>query len=155
VDGNADPSPSSKVPARRAAAGALFAALVCFGADPSLLRVFTTDRASLRQRFTELPDAPWGGTPAFLAGVRARTEAGSVIAVAMPGRVWDDRYAHAYYRAHYALAGREVVPLVDQSGRMQPANLARARYVVLWDTPPPPGARVAWRDGQGALVERP
>ncbi|HUP65236.1 MAG TPA: hypothetical protein VM557_08145, partial [Thermoanaerobaculia bacterium] len=57
---------------------------------------------------------------------------GSRVAIVVPMREWERGYAWAYYRASWFLAGREVVPLLDEDDRFLRENLQRADFVASW-----------------------
>jgi hypothetical protein len=107
---------------------------------------------------TELPYRKLPGLRQFLLDVRARTERGSVIAIAAPltrTRDWEGGYDYVYGRALYPLAGRQVVPLLDPENRFQPQNLAEARYVAAYHSAPSlPGFAEVWRGPSGVLLRR-
>ncbi len=149
----------------------MFVALALVRVDATMLAMPFVDRVALAQTFDALPDGLWPGYRAFLVGVRAHTEPGDAIALAVPGLKWDGSqtraddgpyahayfggYAHAYFRASYFLAGREVLPLVLEDDRPRREHLVRAKYVALWGQPAPRDARVAWLGAGGFLLEQP
>jgi hypothetical protein len=110
----------------------------------------------LRQRLTIEPDrGGWAPDfPAFLDDVRHATQRGDRVALLVPKRVWDDGYSYAYFRASYFLAGREVLPIFDEAGKVLPQNIARARYLAAWRVPPPRNWRVVMSSHRGMLLER-
>jgi hypothetical protein len=148
--------PRRSTAARRFAGIALFALIAIACAQPELLKLPFVPHERFAETMTIQPDA--GGWfpnyPAFLDDVRNRTMPGDAIALVVPPRTWDDGYSYAYYRASYFLAGREVLPVIDEAGRPLPQNFARARSVAVWRMPPPRGWRVAWHSHGGALLVR-
>jgi hypothetical protein len=96
----------------------------------------------------------WPSYPAFLDELRSVTKPGDTIAVVVPPKTWDGGYSYAYYRASYFLAGRQVLPVVDDANRALPQNIAAAHYLAVWRAPVPPGWRVVWSGHRGALLVR-
>jgi hypothetical protein len=141
---------------RRCFAIALFTAIALACARPQLLVFPFGDRASMQRRMTIEPDRGgwWPHYPAFLADVHDATRRGDSIALLVPPQKWDDGYSYAYYRASYFLAGREVLPLIDDLDRHWPQNESRARYLAVWRMPAPPGWRVVMQSHGGALLVR-
>ena len=138
---------------RRAAAAALFAAIVVVGLEPILLSFPFIDRERAAARYGSMLDRPYPGYREFLEAVREHTHNGDVIAVLVPARRWEFGYSFAYYRASYVLAGREVLPLVWHHDEMLGVNFNAAQYVAAWDVQPPPGEVVVRASG-GVLVKR-
>ena len=138
---------------RRAAAAALFAAIVGVGVEPILLSFPFVDRAPIAARYEAILDRPLPGYREFLEAVRAHTRDGDVVAILVPARRWEFGYSFAYYRASYVLAGREVLPLVWHHDELLGANFRAAQYVAAWHVPAPPGSVVVSASG-GVLVKR-
>ena len=138
---------------RRAAAAALFAAIVVAGVEPVLLSFPFIDRTRIAAGYANLLDRSAPGYREFLEQVRGRTRNGDVIAILVPPRRWEFGYSYAYYRASYVLAGREVRPLVWHHDELLGANLKAAEYVAAWRVQPPPGD-VVMRASGGVLVKR-
>ena len=104
--------------ARRAVAGLLFAALLATGVRPSLLRLLAPphrppdvpgsvsgiDRRPLRLANDPMP----ASLDSFLSELRVRTTPGERIGLQLG---WPaDGFSYGYWRAHYMLAGRTVLP---------------------------------------------
>jgi hypothetical protein len=126
--------------------------------EPFYLRIFVLDRAGLGAALTEMPYRKLPGMRQFLAAVRERTRDGDVIAIAAPlhrKTGWLGSYDYLYERAHYLLAGRSVVPLIDVDDHLQPQNLALATHVAGYRCQPQvPGFRLIWRSQDGVLLRR-
>ena len=129
-------------------------AIVVTGIDPHLLSIPFYDRAALAPLFGQRY-ASWRDYSPFLDGVRAHTHAGESVAVLVPAVHWERGYSYAYYRASYVLAGRVVLPLIDDADRFHPENLRRAELVAIWRAPVPPTHRkLVWQGNGGLLVRR-
>ena len=97
------------------------------------------------------PDRRTPDYPAFLAEVARRTEPDQSIAVVVPMRHWNGGYSYAYYRASYFLAGRRVVPIVDENDRLHPERLQEADFIAVWRVPEFAGPDVVWQGHGGTL----
>lgn len=87
--------------------------------------------------------------------MRARTQRGEVVAIAAPFPTWDGGHEYVYSRALYPLAGRRVVPLMDEQSRPRPDNLARADAIAAYRTVPQvAGFAEVWRGRDGVLLRR-
>jgi hypothetical protein len=87
--------------------------------------------------------------------VRARTRRGETIAIAAPFPRWEQGYEYVYARAIYPLAGRWVVPLMDEESRSRLDNLARADVIAAYRVAPQiPGFREEWRGAGGVQLRR-
>ena len=140
---------------RRALMIATLIAIVVAGIDPKLLSIPFYDRAALAPLFARFADRNWQQYARFLGGVREHTRGGERVAVLVPATEWESGYSYAYYRASYLLAGREVLPLLDEQNRFHPENLQRAELVAVWRAPVPPTHRnVVWSGDGGVLVRR-
>ena len=111
--------------------------MVAGGFEPFYLRIFALDRAALRQTYLELPYRKLPGFRTLLTESRKATPPGARVALWLPSGRWESGYEYGYYRSVYLLAGREVLPLLDDSSRFLPANLAAADYVICWHCRPP------------------
>jgi hypothetical protein len=122
---------------------------------PPLMLPFI-DRTPIQRSMSVFPDRGgwWPDYPRFLAEVHAQTKRGDSIAILVPTMQWSRGYSYAYYRASYFLAGREVLPLVLESGLPVPENLRRAQYVAMWRRQAPAGAHVVFTGYGGTLVRR-
>ena len=120
------------------------------------LRIWTTDRAALREQYVELPYRRIPGWRSLLGEAAARTPPGARILIALPHRPWQSGYGYGFRRAQYVLAGREAVPLLDrETERVDDAALGRADFVLCWrECPPPPGFALVWQNEQGMLFGR-
>lgn len=132
------------------------AALIAIGAfEPFYLKVFTMRRDAMRAMLTELPYSKTPGLRRFLNDVRARTKRGDTIAIAAPFATWDGGYDYVFARSPYTLAGRRVLPLIDEADRPRPENLARADYVAAYRVNATvPSFDVVWRSADGVLLRR-
>jgi hypothetical protein len=118
------------------------------------LVIFTVDRQELATRYSESFDKDAAEYPRFLSDVARWTKAGDRIAIFVPARTWDDGYAYAYYRAHYFLTGREVLPLVWRDDRLLRENFA-AEYIAVWRMNfRPAGYRVVSSSHEGMLLQK-
>jgi hypothetical protein len=140
---------------RRALTLVAFAAIVVAGIDRTLLRIPFYSRAELQPVFERYADGTWQQYAVFLRGVRAHTRNGERVAVIVPAAKWERGYSYAYYRASYLLAGREVLPLVDERDRFRRENLLRADVVASWRAPvPATHPNLVWSGDGGVLVRR-
>lgn len=146
---------SQRITPRRALAAVCFAVIIISALEPRLLRILFIDRAVIRAAFERSPDEDWyPDYPAFLNAVREHTKRGDSVALIVPPAKWDDGYAHAYYRASYLLAGREVLPVVTPKDQVVMRNFDRAQFAAFWHVRPPKSARVVWQGNGGTLVTR-
>ena len=140
---------------RRVLFALLLAAMILGGIETFFFRIFVHDREAAAAELTAGPDRAAPGYAAFLREVRARTPDDARIAVAVPMRRWGAGYEYAYYRASYALAGREVIPLVDRDDSAHLGRLRDAEWVASWGMAPRiPGFAPAWRGEGGILLRR-
>jgi len=100
------------------------------------------------------PDAAWGDYPEFLAATRSATHDGDTIALLVPARRGSNDYSYAYFRASYFLAGREVLPVIDDNGRIIAANVRNAQFVAAWHGRLASDRRLLWRAHGGELYGR-
>ena len=136
---------------RRAAAAVLFLAIVFLASGWMLMTLPFRDRGAIARAYAARPDR---GNPAyrlFLADVRAHTGSGDTIAIVVPWREWEGGYSYAYYRASYALAGREALPLIYPRADAR-ENLGKAKYLAVWGLRPRTG-EVIVRSNGGTLVK--
>ena len=102
-----------------------------------------------------LPYQKLPGSRELMLEVRARTKPGDVIAISAPFTKWDQGYRYLYMRALYPLAGRVVVPLIDERDQPHFENLARANVIAAYRCEPRvPGFDVVWRGRDGTLLRR-
>jgi hypothetical protein len=102
-----------------------------------------------------LPYQKLPGSRELWLEVRARTKAGETIAIAAPFTKWDQGYRYLYTRSLYPLAGRVVLPLLDEQDRPRAENLARANVIAAYRCQPRvPGFDVVWRGRDGVLLRR-
>ena len=102
-----------------------------------------------------LPYRKLPGSREFLLAVRARTNAGEVIAIAAPFQRWEAGYRYLYMRSLYPLAGRVVLPLLDEHDHPRNDNLARANVIAAYRCEPAlPHFAVVWRGPDGVLLRR-
>ena len=132
---------------RRLFAALLFGAILIGGVAPLYLRALAGDA----EREIYRPDRRTPDYPAFLAEVAHRTEPGQSIAIVVPMRHWNGGYSYAYYRASYFLAGRRVVPIVDEDDHLHPERLQEADFIAVWRVPEFAGPDVVWQGHGGTL----
>ncbi|MGH9420855.1 MAG: hypothetical protein ACRD3J_12835 [Thermoanaerobaculia bacterium] len=137
---------------RRALTILCLAAIVLMRVDRRLLTLPFVDRAPMAKTMASYPEGRWPQFPRFMAEVRARTKAGDSIALVVPAREWDGGYSDAYYRASYLLAGREVLPVVNEQDEPVPQNLRSARYIAAIGVRFRLPAEVIWQGEGGALL---
>ena len=135
-----------------AAAG--LALVLVGGFQPFYLQIFTADRAAMRSWLTELALRKTPGLRPFLEEARAHTRPGDVIAFVVPYDRWEGGYRYSMRGAQYILAGRTVRPLVGPGDVDFSRNLATANIVVAWKSGVPPGFRIVWSGGGGAVARR-
>ncbi len=99
-------------------------------------------------------DAAWGDYPEFLAAVRSATHNGVTIALLVPARRGSNDYSYAYFRASYFLAGRAVLPVIDDNGRIIAENVRNAQFVAAWHGRLASNRRLVWRGHGGELFGR-
>jgi hypothetical protein len=110
------------------------------------------DRSPIERAMLAYPDGQWLQYPRFLDEVRARTKPGDSIALIVPARRWEGGYSYAYYRASYFLAGREVLPVVNEQDQPIPQNVHGARYIAAIGVSLRVPADVIWQGEGGALL---
>jgi hypothetical protein len=120
--------------------------------DVPLLKLPFVDRAPMEHALLAYPDGQWPQYPRFLAEVREHTRPGDSIALVVPARRWEGGYSYAYYRASYFLAGREILPVVNEQDEPIPANLHGARYVAALGVHLRVPSDVIWEGEGGALL---
>jgi hypothetical protein len=132
------------------------ALLLAWGAfEPLYVGIFTIDRARYAAWLAARPYEKAPGLRQFLAAVRAQTHRGDVIAIAAPFPSWDRGYEYVYARSIYPLAGRDVVPLIDEHDRPRPDNFASATCLAAYGgSPKVSGFRVVWQGAGGTLLRR-
>lgn len=141
--------------ASRIAAVVLYSAIAIDLFTPFYFRIFFTDRDRLARSFAELPFRRTPGLRTLMEEVRRRTPPDARIALWVPMLEWGNGYAYAYYRASFLLAGRDVLPLIDDKSRPLPDSLSRAEYLVMWGgTPQLTGFERLWGDDRGSLWRR-
>lgn len=122
---------------RRRLAMACFVATIVAAINPVLLRMPFSNRAGLGAALTAVPE-PRGyypDYPQFLRDVRQRTRDGDRIALFVPFTTWRG-YDHAFFRASFLLAGREVLPVLARNDQPLPENIKAADYIALWNVTP-------------------
>jgi len=140
--------------ARRALAALALAAVAATRIDPAYFQAFFADREARARVLVPYIDTRWPRYARFIDAVRAHTAPGDSIAIVTPPSEPREVYPHAYYRASYYLAGREVLPVIDpRSGADIPGNLGAARYVAAYGDAPAAGELV-WKGEGGALYRR-
>lgn len=78
-----------------------------------------------------------------------------MIAIAAPYARWEQGYEYVYSRSIYPLAGRWVLPLMDEQSRPRTENLARANVIAAYHIAPRvPGFSEVWRGPDGVLLRR-
>ena len=129
----------------------VFVTIFFSGLEPLYLRVLFRDPDA------RVPNADrrTAAYPPFLEEVARRTKPGDSIVLLAPIRTWRTGYGYAYYRASYVLAGRNVIPILDDDDGVHRERLADADYVALWRMGPMPGYEVVWRSDEGTLLRRP
>jgi len=138
------------------AALAAFLAIAAGSFETFYLRIYTIDAAALRAQWTELPYRKVPGLRRLLAEVERRTPQGARILLATPHRPGEGGYSYAYARATYALAGRELVPLLDPTTeKALPLRLDTVDYIACWRAcAAPEGFTAIWRSDDGVLLRR-
>lgn len=113
---------------------ACFVLIVAAALNPVILRMPFANRAGLRNGLTAMQEPPgfYPEYPLFLQDVRSHTQDGDTIALFVPLNTWRG-YDHAFYRAQYLLAGREILPVLGRDDRPLPQNATSAKYVALWN----------------------
>ena len=140
---------------RRVLYALLLAAMILGGIETFFFRIFAHDRGASAAQLAAAPDRAAPGYAAFLREVRARTPEDARIAVVVPMRRWSGGYEYAYYRASYALAGREVIPLVDRDDSAHLERVRDAEWVASWGMEPRiPGFARVWSGSGGTLLRR-
>jgi hypothetical protein len=141
---------------RRLLALSAFAAIVLAGIDWQYLLLPFVDRSGLAAHARREADREWYPLyPRFLNAVRANTKPGQSIAIVVPPRRWTDGYDFAFYRASYFLAGRTVLPVLDQHDALHPENLQEADCIAVWQQPfRAPDRTLVWRGEGGVLLGR-
>jgi hypothetical protein len=147
------------VSVRQGLAAVAFVALIITGVDWQFLLLPFIDRSPLiAEKEREADQEWWPVYPRFLDAVRAHTVRGQSIVLIVPPMSWRDGYDYAFYRASYFLAGRTVLPVVDDDahgGRLLPENFQKADWIAVWQRPFPGGKRpVVWRGEGGMLLRR-
>jgi hypothetical protein len=99
-------------------------------------------------------DEAWGDYPEFLAAIRTTTQNGDTIALLVPARRGSNDYSYAYFRASYFLAGREVLPVIDDNGRIIAGNVRDAQFVAAWHGRLASERPLLWRAHGGELHGR-
>lgn len=99
-------------------------------------------------------DEGWGDYPEFLAAIRDTTHNGDTIALLVPVRRGSNDYSYAYFRASYLLAGREILPVIDDNGRIIANNIRDARFVATWHGHLGSDRPLLWRAHGGELHGR-
>ena len=123
--------------------------------QPHYLRIFSLDRARLREFLSDRPYTKTPGLRQFLLAVRERTPPGSRIALFVPMQSWDGGYSYSYNRAVYLLAGREVIALIGPGDQPRFEQLGAADYVASWRASPPlRGYSPQWQSKDGVLLRR-
>lgn len=137
---------------RRAITFLCLAAIVVLRVKTRLLILPFIDRAPIERAMLAYPDGQWLQYPRSLNEVRARTKPGDSIALIVPARTWTGGYSYAYYRASYFLAGREVLPVVDERSKPIPQNFRGANYIAVIGVSLRAPAEVIWQGEGGALL---
>lgn len=146
--------PGHVPPWRRMAAVLSFAAIVLGGVQPFYLRIFAIDRAAFRETLTELPYRKTPGLRLFLHEVSERTAIKDRVAIAAPGKRWNEGYEYVFSRSFYSLAGRTVLALVGENDEDLSHNLTVSDYVACWGSAPEiAGFEEIWR-GPGGTIHR-
>ena len=80
---------------------------------------------------------------------------GDRVAFWMPDPRWERGYEYGFYRSGYLLAGRQIVPLIDQNDRFFPAHLEQSDWIVCWRCEVPFARfRTVWRGPSGSVAKR-
>ncbi len=140
---------------RQKLALAIFVLLTVDRLEPRLLQLPFMNRAPLQERFDLIADEDTVPYRDFLRGVHDHTRPGDAILIVFPARRWDDGYSYAYYRAHYFLSGRVVLPLFLNDNVRHPENVRAAKYLAVWGRRVPPNQNIVWSGSGGVLIERP
>ena len=126
------------------------------GFQPYYVRLLLDGTSSLRAVLVELPYRRAPGLRELLVRARDLSEPGERIVVLAPADRWGGAgggYRYVYGRAMYALAGRQVLPLIDDAER--PVTHSReADLALVWHARIPPEYRVLFRNEDGAVARR-
>ncbi len=125
----------------KAAAIALFAAIVLLSIDPAVLMLSVPPRRPRASALARRAD-PNPELAAFLEGVRERTARGESITIVLPAVLDRDEDANRY-RGSYHLAGRDV--FLARDGR-------RTTWIAAWRVPL--DAPAVWSAHGGVLVRQ-
>lgn len=141
---------------KRALAIFAFGAILVGGFQPFYLQMFRHDRAAFARALAEAQYRRTPGLRSFLIEIREKTPRGSSVVLFVPMRKWTEGYEYAYFRAHYHLTGRTLLPLLrPQTDEVAWENIERADYIAAWKGEPSfPGFEVIWRGPQGTLHGR-
>jgi hypothetical protein len=136
----------------RIAAIVLFVAITVLSIDFRMIAEVIAACDVLRANLNKRADRVAGFVP-FLEGVRARTRNGDSIAliVSAPNV---GLYRYGFFRASYILAGRSVVPMVDERGAFRTAAVRQARYLAIFRLQYAGAGSVVWRSEAGELVRQ-
>lgn len=116
--------------------------------QPFYLTGWRQDWSTVEAMLTELPFRKVPGLRSLCVEADRRIPAGARVLFAMPPDVSVEGYDYAFGRAHYLLAGKELVPRSQRSP-------GRIDYVLCWNRcAPPPGFALVWESREGSLARR-
>lgn len=142
-------------PAGLLALAALFLVLIG-GFQPYYVRLLLSGTSSLQAVLVELPYRRAPGLRELLVRARELSQPGERIVVVAPADRWGGAgggYRYVYGRAMYALAGRQVLPLIDDRERPVP-GWRDADLALVWHARIPPDYEVIFRNEDGAVARR-
>jgi hypothetical protein len=111
---------------------------------------------SLRGGVARTAGSRWGvgeDYDRFLEHIRRTTVSGDSIVILAPAHRETPDYDYAFFRASYVLAGRTVLPAV-QNDRLVMANVDAADFAAVWRGHAGLKGRLLWREGAGELWHR-
>ena len=118
------------------------------------LEMYRANVPALHAQFTELPYRRMPGLRRLYLDVAQRTPPGARILILIP-KMPRGAYVYAFSRAHYPLAGRVLVPVVDPATEAVLPRVEPAEYIVCWrGCAAPPGFAAIWSSADGALLRR-
>jgi hypothetical protein len=136
--------------ARRTLVVLALAAIAAGAFQPFYLTVWKQDWRALGAVMTELPYRKVPGLRRVCLEAARRTPPGSRILLVTSHPSWPAGYDYAFRRAHYLLAGREMIPMLGEPAPVRPDYVV----CVAATCAVPTGYRRIWSDPSGALLER-
>lgn len=136
--------------ARRTLVVLALAGIAAGAFQPFYLDVWRQDWRTLGAFLTDVPYRKVPGLRHACLEAALRTPPGASVLLVTKHRSWPDGYDYAFRRAHYLLAGRQMVPMLGP----RPADPPDFILCVPAECSAPPSFRTIWRDSSGALLER-